>query len=161
MLKQVAEVVNGLRKGAQYLNFQQQLTTAVSCHLAKLFYCIEVWGHEVTRAQLESLQAAQNKVLRWGTDTPSGTSLVSNLKAYGLISVRQMIIFRTMYACLKIMHDEAPVNLLQFINDERSAEAAELKGFYQDRHLKYVFRNNFHKLPDDLKQLPDVRRVDF
>ena len=116
VLGEVAKVAGGLKKGAQYFNFKQRLASVRSCHLSKLFYSIEVWGHGLTKVQLESLQAAQNKILRWVTQTPPRTSSLLNLKTCGLLSVRQTIAYQTLFAGLKILQDQKPVCLFDVLN---------------------------------------------
>ena len=53
VIKQVAKVVNGLKRGAQYLGFKHRLATARGCHLANLYYCNEVYGGMVLPGSAE------------------------------------------------------------------------------------------------------------
>ena len=67
VIRDVNKVMGGLKMGGTYLNFKQRLATVRACYLSKLFYSIEVWGHGLTKNQIQSLQVAQNKILRWVT----------------------------------------------------------------------------------------------
>ena len=156
--------MNGLRMGAKYLNFKQRLATAKACHFSKLFYSIEIWGHGVTKRQLLALQSSQNKVLRWVTATPPLTSSLENLQMCGVLSVRQMIVFRTLQCGLRIIRDKKPTNLYSSLTKagENGEERVPLlnvsrDGFYERRFWKNVFVKHFAQLPDDLRKVPDIR----
>ena len=47
------------------------------------------------------------------------------------------------------------------ICDNRSAKDVGLRGSYQDRNWKYVFRENFNRLSEELQLVPDVRRAEY
>ena len=156
--------MNGLRMGAKYLSFKQRLATAKACHFSKLFYSVEVWGHGITKRQLMALQSAQNKVLRWVTATPPLTSSLENLQTCGVLSVRQMIVFRTLQCGLKILFDKKPRNLFDSLTcvdnvsqDRRPLRNVPRDGFYQRRFWRNKFIEYFNQLPEEFKHLPDVR----
>ena len=166
VLEEVAVVINGLKRGAQYLNFKQRLATAKACHFSRLFYSVEVWGHGLTRNQVQSLQSAQNKVLRWVTDTPPRTSSRENIVACGVLTVRQTIIYRTLIAGMRIIFDKRPVNLYQAlvqaggnqVSEDELVLVEEKEGFYEDRHWRNVFLKVSSLLPVELRVVADPRK---
>ena len=160
LLRDLCRTMNGLRKGATYLTFKQRLATAKSCYFAKLYYAIEVWGHGLTRAQHTALQSAQNKVLRWVTATPPRTSSQANIEACGVLSVRQMVIFRTLTVGMRILRDKKPVNLYSSLT--RNYDIGELrtqnKGYYEQRFWRNVFLETFSRLPAEMQDDLDVKK---
>ena len=140
-----------------------------ACYLSKLFYSIEVWGHGLTKVQVQSLQAGQNKILRWVTKTPPRSSSLLNLETCGLLSVRQTIIFRTLFAGIKIIQDRKPQGLYEALIPDnadlrRSVRLQDMLrrptfGFYEDRHWRNVFLSNHLRLPTDLRNITeDIRK---
>ena len=161
--------MGGLKQGGQYLSFKQRLATVRACYLSKLFYSIECWGHGLTQAQLQSLQAAQNRVLRWVTATPPRTSSALNLRTCGQLSVVQTIAFRTLFSGLKILFDKKPRNLFSALHQNNRNRRSERhqnnlrrpsRGFYQNRHWRNNFLVLYNQLPVELKSnCEDIRRA--
>ena len=65
VLSSCAKKMAALRLGGKHFPFKRRLATARAVHLSKLYYGIEAWGPGLSKGQVKTLQACQNKVLSW------------------------------------------------------------------------------------------------
>ena len=67
ILQKCTSKLNALKMGGKHFPFKVRLETAraVSVHTSTMFYVAECWGPGLTKAQIKTLQASQNRMLKW------------------------------------------------------------------------------------------------
>ena len=169
VLKKCAEKLNGLKVGGKLFPFKRRLESAKAIHLSKMYFGVEVWGPGLVGAQVQVLQACQNRVVQWvvgrGRQGPNSTR--ENLKACGLLSVNQTIAFRVLITGLQVLQTGKPEGLKRKLVGERKEGTRvsrrcekevrnETVGHYQERSWANFFINLYGRLPERLKTV-DVK----
>ena len=150
----------GLKLVGKYLSFKKRRVTGQSVVLSRLFYCVEVWGPGLTLTQLRALQACMNRLTRWITQNPVGTSVSQDLMECGFLSVNQTIVFRVLITGLLALKYGKPVGIRELLKptqhgfNTRGSQAqvcTVIESYYSNKSWKNKFVKYLNKLPEPLK----------
>ena len=167
LLTDVARKLNSLRRAGRIFTFKRRLETAKAIIISKINYGIECWGHGLTVMQLQSIQAAENRVLRWiiGDNNLRSHKMA---KQCGLLTIKQTIVYKSIVRGIKIIRNKKPKNIYQDIinelvtrvrttrSDLRTLKIAR-RGVMYDKTWKSHFTNVYDVLPNVLKE-GDLRK---
>ena len=152
---------------------------------SKLIYCLPLYGNvfdieslsdnetrqnSFTKANLNSLQVLQNKILRMSTNSSYDTPVAQLLQKSGSLSINQLIGYTTVLAFYKIRQTKEPaylakrMGLFENLNNSRSSRTRFNKSkitFNMARAREgFLYRGEslWLLLPDDLKQETQLSR---
>ena len=163
ILQSCSVKLNGLKAGGKHFPFKVKLETAKAVHSGTMFYGAECWGPGLSKAQIRSLQASQNKMLRWVVGCRAREMRSKDLlKETGELSVNQTIALKVLRRGLSVLRTEKPINTYKTlmkteITEERSLRSSsnpmkvKREGSYRNKHWKNAFLELFKKLPEEVK----------
>ena len=130
-------------------------------YLSKMYYGIEVWGAGLTKVQIRQLQACQNMLVAWVDGQKIIYNTKGNLKQCGLLSINQIISFKTIILGLKVLREKKPEGILKRITrqkNENIRQSVRLEGrglreaqsgFYKKMWWSNLFLRLQKNLPDE------------
>ena len=148
-----------LKKLGDVLSFKKRRETGQAVFLSRLFYGVEVWGPGITITQLKSLQACMNRLVRWITKNPLGTSARRDLIQCGLLSVNQTIVYKVLVQGLLVLKYDKPDGLKLLLEPPKhgintrgsKGVAAVIDSYYSNKSWRNKFVKYFNMLPNDLR----------
>ena len=118
--------------------------TAWGIVMSKLLYGIEVWGPCMTDKQLNQLQVIQNSVMRWICAARRLTRTKDLLRMTGMMSMRQLIMYRVLMCGLSAQWTGTPEGMLHW----REATSRRLQT--TSRSFRFFFSKMVAQLPNSL-----------
>ena len=113
ILSQVSKRMRALWQLKNSLTFKSRKMTAWGLVMSKLLYAIEVWGPCATERQVDQMQIVQNSVMRWICSAKRGTRTKDLLRMTGMMSIRQLIIYRVLMTGLTALQNGTPHGMSQ------------------------------------------------
>ena len=101
-------------------------------------------GRHVLKKQISKMQGLQNSIMRWICDARRGTRINYLLDMTGMLSIRQLTIFRVLMLGLTTCWDGAPRGMSQW-HEEKTRKLQTTR-----RSFRYVFGKVKMKLPASL-----------
>ena len=146
MIDQVAKKMRGLWLMKRHLTFKSRKMTAWGLVMSKLLYGIEVWGPAATERQIKHIQTVQNSIMRFICDEKRGVRTKDLLSMTGMLSVRQLIVYRVLMTGLAAVFTQKPDK----IGSWGDVLTRRLKT--TQRSFRFMFGELRHKLPPHLKE---------
>ena len=153
LIKQLSKRVGMLCQLVKILPKDKFIMTVNGIFMSKLSYCLQLFGnvwcndsfeglnernHSFTKSNLHSLQVLQNKVLRLITGHGYDSHIIDLLSESGMLSVNQLIAYRTIVSIYKIKNSDEPTYLANKL-------AATRNQVMQLRHRQRNTGVNFNK----------------
>ena len=161
LVQRVGNKMRALWQMKSRLSFKARRATAYGLVLSRMLFSIEVWGPADTENQLQSMQVLQNQILRFICGARRGARTEDLVRQSGVLSVRQMIAYRTLCAGLGYVKAGAPSYLVDGLRprtisvDTRStrrcvgrAETAQHE--LSKRSFRFLFLRLANKIPREL-----------
>lgn len=164
----VGQKVNVLNRLRNELNTNQKLTLYKSLIVPHFNYCASILFISST-TDLNRLQILQNKCLRQILRANNYTESQAMLSALNLMSVVQLINFRTLILIYKIVNGQAPSYLTQKIKFRSANQNMILRNANEicpSNMIKYCSQNSllyrgvklFNSLPDEIKTEENITK---
>ena len=112
-MQQLARKMRGLWQLKNKLNFKARKATAWGLVMSRILFSIEVWGPSATESQIRSMQVCQNQVLRFVCGAKRMTRTEDLLRMTGMLSIRQLIAYRTLMTGLGYIERGQPLNIVR------------------------------------------------
>ena len=144
LLQQVSRKMRALWLLRNHLSFKSRKMTAWGIVMSKLLYGIEVWGPCMTDKQLNQLQVIQNSVMRWTCAARRLTRTKDLLRMTGMMSMRQLIMYRVLICGLSAQWTGTPEGMLHW----REATSRRLQT--TSRSFRFFFSKMVAQLPNSL-----------
>ena len=145
LLKQVALKMRALWLVRKYLSFKSRKMTAWGLVMSKLLYGIEVWGPSATEKQINQMQVIQNSIMRWVCAEGRRTRTRDLLRMTGMLSIRQLIMYRVLMTGLIALWNHSPQGMAQWRGDKHRKLQSTKKSF------RYFFSKMLIRLPETLR----------
>ena len=126
------------------LSFKSRKMTAWGLLVSKLLYAIEVWGPASTEKRLNQMQALQNTIMRWVCDARRGTRTRDLLRMTGMLSVRQLLMYRVLMVGLVGLWNNSPRHMSDW-NEETQRRLKTTK-----RSPRFFFAKMLSQIPHSL-----------
>ena len=146
IINQVATKMRGLWLLKNHLSFKSRKVTAWGLAMSRILYAIEVWGPAATESQLKQMQTVQNTILRFICNEKRGTRTRDLLRMSGMLSVRQLVVFRVLVTGLSALNRRRPEGMLEW----EGIKNRRLKT--TERSFRHMFGILLSKLPTNLKE---------
>ena len=158
VLSQVSTKMRALWLIKKHLSFKSRKITAWGLVMSRMLYGIEVWGTTATETQIKQMQVVHNSVMRWICAADRGTRTLDLLRMTGMMSIRQMIMYRVLMTGLTAMWNGAPKGMSQWRSEKTRKLQITMKSF------RFIFGRMTARLPADMftkdprKNKADIKR---
>ena len=144
IFKQVSKKMRALWLIKRHLSFKSRKMTAWGLVMSKLMYGIEIWGTSSSEKYINKMQVLQNSIMRWICNARRGTRTNDLLDMTGMLSIRQLIIYRVLMSGLTACWYGAPEGMAKW-QEEKSRKLQ-----ITTRSFRYVFGKLITKLPPNI-----------
>ena len=145
ILKQVSKKMRGLWLMKSHLFFKSRKMTAWGLVMSRVLYGIEIWGPAATEKQVNQMQVIQNSIMRWVCAARRGTRTSDLLRMTGMMSIRQLIMYRVLMTGLTALWHRNPRGMSQWNEEEVDRRLQITK-----RSFKFYFKKMLSSLPNSL-----------
>ena len=143
--KQIASKMQGLWLLKRHLTFKARKASAWGLVMSRMLYGIEVWGPAATENQLKKMQTIQNSILRFICNARRGTRTRDLLREAGMLSVRQLVVYRVLKTGLTAVWNKNPKKMSQW--DAR----VERRLLTTKRSFRFMFGELLEKIPQEIR----------
>ena len=145
VLNQVSRKMRALWLIKRHLSFKSRKMTAWGLVMSKLLYAIEVWGPMPSERQIGQIQVVHNSIMRWICAAGRETRTRDLLRMSGMMSVRQIIMYRVLMSGLVVLWNNSPRSMSQW----RDLKSRKLQ--IGTKSFRFCFSRMLVVLPDSLK----------
>ena len=129
ILSQVSNKMRALWLIRKHLSFKSRKITAWGLVMSRMLYGIEVWGTTATETQINQMQVVHNTVMRWICGAERGTRTRDLLRMTGMMSIRQMIMYRVLVTGLMALWNGAPKSMSQWRGEKLRKLQTTMRSF--------------------------------
>ena len=124
-----------------------------------------MWGPGLSKEQIRTLQASQNRLLRWICGLNDRMKTTAELhEECGQLTVNQMIVLWALSRGMKVLKTQIPYNLHQTLVNQKvehewklrsSTKELQLprKGRYHSKTWRNLFLNTYERVPEEIRLL--------
>ena len=123
IISKCGKIMNDLKKTSEYFSFKRRLNIGKSLVMSKMMYGADLWGPAATQHQMELLQSAQNKLIKWICQSRGPTTSDQERNSCNLLTVYQMVVFRVLCLGLTVIQTGKPVNLHNSLTGNNETDA--------------------------------------
>ena len=118
--------------------------TACGLIMSRIMYGIEIWGPSASEKQNKQMQVLQNSVMRWICDARRETRTRDLLNMTGMMSDRQLVMYRVLMSGLSACWNDSPRGMSQWTGEK------ERKLQITSRSFRFVFGKLLSRIPNNL-----------
>ena len=145
IFNQVTRKMRALWIIKRHLSFKSRKMTAWGLVMSKILYGIEVWGPSSSETLINKMQVLQNSIMRWICDARRGTRTNELLDMTGMLSIRQLIIYRVLMLGLTAGWHGTPGGICKWHKEKPR------KLLTTTRSFRYVLGKILPKLPVNIR----------
>ena len=144
VLMQISKKMRALWLLKSHLTFKSRKMTAWGLVMSKLLYGIEVWGPHASDKQISQMQVIQNLIMRWICAAKRGTRTRDLLRMTGMMSMRQLVMYRVLMAGLTASWNGTPAAMST--RKEEPVRRLQLT----TRSFRFYFSKLYQRIPDSI-----------